>query len=361
MSAEQQTVPSPCCVRAPGDVEAPSGPQSELDTLRTLVNERLTAAEDDILGVIVKTVARYKEQIDRQRRQRDSLRSEEEPEVRWSQTADLLQSSSWMKTCPDEQTLGVQLDHTNSTDVCASAAHVKTEAAGGDCGAAEPNCGFDPAGRSEGASDDRPLAGGSETEDHGDYWREAAGLWKPEETEEEEGQSSLPGTQTKSSADLSHQPREAFQRISYLLTHASHIWETVRETPGASREPEAPPPGPQRSVTSLRRLRSELHAAWEPQDAHEDPPGERPYGCTVCGKSFGRRATLVRHVRSHTGEKPFTCTNCGRGFVEKGNLTVHLRTHTGERPSWCSSCNRRFSQLSCFHKHLCQRRGLTAG
>lgn len=83
MSAEQQLYVSPCSPFALGGVEPPSSPQAEMETLRRLVSERMTAAVDDILGVFIKTVARYREQIDRQRRQLDSLRSEE---GRWNHT-----------------------------------------------------------------------------------------------------------------------------------------------------------------------------------------------------------------------------------------------------------------------------------
>lgn len=274
-----------------------------------------------------------------------------------------------MKTCPEDQILSVQL---HQTDAGTSAAHIKTEVCGEDCGASEPSVDCDPAGGSEGANDGRLLAECSETEDSGDYWRDAAGLWKPEETEETEGPSSSPSSKAENLSDPSREPPpafrckvcgEPFQRVSYLLTHASahlrdcglcgkHLEhsENLKLHLRGHRETAFRCGVCGQSFTLRGNLRTHMMI-------HS---GERPYGCTVCGKSFGRRATLVRHVRSHTGEKPFTCAYCGRGFVEKGNLTVHLRTHTGERPYWCSTCDRRFSQLSCFYKHPCQRRGLAA-
>lgn len=76
MSAEQQMFFPPSSPL--------SSPQAEMETLRMFVSERLTAAVDDILGVFVKTVTRYRDHIDRQQRQLDSLKSEE---GRWIQTA----------------------------------------------------------------------------------------------------------------------------------------------------------------------------------------------------------------------------------------------------------------------------------
>ncbi|XP_034534518.1 zinc finger and SCAN domain-containing protein 2-like [Notolabrus celidotus] len=378
MSLEQQRFPPPSSSVPPGEQEALPGvssrvsPPPEMETLRLFVNERLTAAVEDILEVIGNTVCRYREQIEVQRRQLDLLQSEESS---WKPGADPPPVSSWIKRCPDEPILTDSVDETD-----ASAAQVKTEDGGEDCGSLEPNGDFDPAGGSEGASESRLFADCSDTEDSGDYWRESAGFWRPEDEKKEasEGQSSSQGVRMTSSSDFSLEPEasrqpapvfgckvcgESYQRISHLLTHASahlrdcglcgkHLEETEnlkdhlrghRETSFCCRVC-----GQSFTLRGNLRIHMMIHS------------GERPYACTVCGKSFGRRATLVRHVRSHTGEKPFICTYCGHGFVEKGNLTVHLRTHTGERPYWCSNCDRRFSQLSSFNKHPCHRRGLTS-
>ncbi|XP_067469059.1 zinc finger protein ZFP2-like isoform X1 [Thunnus thynnus] len=336
MSAEQRRLPAASSPAAPGAeqrfaaADPPSSPQAEMDTLRMFVTERLTAAVDDILGLFGSTVARYREQIDRQRRQLDTLRSEEENQDR---RADVLQAS-WIKPCPEEQILSFQPDQTD----------IKTE---------EGVC--DAAGGSDAA------AGGSDTEDSADYWTEAAGLWRPEETAAAGGQSSSPGRKLSPERPPVFGCKvcgESFQRRSYLLSHAA---AHVRDCSVCGKQLEA--------AESLKlHLRAHRETSFRCSVCGQTftlrgnlrthmriHSGERPFGCTVCGKSFGRRATLVRHVRSHTGEKPFTCSYCGRGFVEKGNLTVHLRTHTGERPYCCSTCDRRFSQLSCFYKHPCQR------
>lgn len=351
-------------------------PLSEMETLKMFVNDRLTAAVEDVLEAVGKTMSRYREQIELQRRQLDALRSEESS---WRRTVGRFDSpprdpqptSSWIKHCPVEQLLSVQLEQ---TDASASAAQIKTEVGAEDCGSLEPNGAFEPSGGSEGVSEGRLFVDCSETDDSGDYWRDSAGFLKPEEGKVTEGHS----TGMTSSSDLCPGPEasahpvpvfscrvcgESYQRRSHLFTHATahlrdcslcgkHLEETEslkfhlklhRETSFCCRVC-----GQSFTLRGNLRIHMMIHS------------GERPYTCTVCGKSFGRRATLVRHVRSHTGEKPFICTYCGHSFVEKGNLTVHLRTHTGEKPYWCSNCDRRFSQLSSFQKHPCQRRGLTS-
>lgn len=55
----------------------------------------------------------------------------------------------------------------------------------------------------------------------------------------------------------------------------------------------------------------------------------RKHLCDVCGKSFGKKAILTEHIRTHTKEKPFVCPyeGCNKAFSEKGNMTIHYKRH----------------------------------
>ncbi|XP_074545583.1 uncharacterized protein LOC141804814 [Halichoeres trimaculatus] len=70
----------------------------------------------------------------------------------------------------------------------------------------------------------------------------------------------------------------------------------------------------------------EVHMRWHTK--------EKPYSCAVCRKSFTTVSMLKRHHRIHTGEKPFSCHVCGKCFNQSAHLNTHFRLHTRERAGW---------------------------
>ncbi|KAM4538931.1 uncharacterized protein PAE49_019920 [Odontesthes bonariensis] len=85
--------------------------------------------------------------------------------------------------------------------------------------------------------------------------------------------------------------------------------------------------------------------------------GERPYRCPICRKCFSWRGRLQKHMRIHTGEKPFRCSVCGKMFTESGNLKVHMRIHTGEKPFSCSVCGKSYAQRGNLKMHMAVHKG----
>ncbi|XP_037329780.2 zinc finger protein 771-like [Pungitius pungitius] len=56
---------------------------------------------------------------------------------------------------------------------------------------------------------------------------------------------------------------------------------------------------------------------------------DKSYTCDICGKRLTRFDGYQKHLRIHTGEKPYRCSHCGRRFSDNSNYKRHVRTHEG--------------------------------
>ncbi|CAJ1082901.1 zinc finger protein 771-like [Xyrichtys novacula] len=82
--------------------------------------------------------------------------------------------------------------------------------------------------------------------------------------------------------------------------------------------------------------------------------GQKTFSCSVCGRGFSRRPNLQRHQLVHTGEKPYSCSECGKRFKQKAHLYLHRVVHTKEKAFSCLVCLKRFTQLSSLKRHKCK-------
>ncbi|KAK7896597.1 hypothetical protein WMY93_021922 [Mugilogobius chulae] len=79
--------------------------------------------------------------------------------------------------------------------------------------------------------------------------------------------------------------------------------------------------------------------------------GTRPFGCSVCRKTFGHAVSLEQHMNVHSQEKSFECKMCGKTFKRSSTLSTHLLIHSDTRPYPCQFCGKRFHQKSDMKKH----------
>ncbi|XP_040054457.2 zinc finger protein Gfi-1b isoform X1 [Gasterosteus aculeatus] len=79
--------------------------------------------------------------------------------------------------------------------------------------------------------------------------------------------------------------------------------------------------------------------------------GGRPFGCSICRKTFGHAVSLEQHMNVHSQEKSFECKMCGKSFKRSSTLSTHLLIHSDTRPYPCQYCGKRFHQKSDMKKH----------
>ncbi|XP_062410975.1 zinc finger protein Gfi-1b [Sardina pilchardus] len=79
--------------------------------------------------------------------------------------------------------------------------------------------------------------------------------------------------------------------------------------------------------------------------------GTRPFGCSICRKTFGHAVSLEQHMNVHSQERTFECKMCGKTFKRSSTLSTHLLIHSDTRPYPCQYCGKRFHQKSDMKKH----------
>ncbi|XP_038581224.1 gastrula zinc finger protein XlCGF57.1-like isoform X1 [Micropterus salmoides] len=88
-----------------------------------------------------------------------------------------------------------------------------------------------------------------------------------------------------------------------------------------------------------------------PVSDQECNTGETSVSSSECAARFGHKDHLQNHNGTQTGVKPFSCSVCGKRFTEKGNLQRHTTVHTGEKPFSCSVCGKRCKDKGTLRRH----------
>lgn len=270
-------------------------------SLKKFVNERLSAAAEEIFGVFEKTLSAYNQELDRQRRLLDVALK---PNVKLQRTA-LLPPS----TCIDDVFLHPEKLNKESTSSI------------------------------EQENSQSPL-----------IKEEQAELCISHEEEEEQETKPL-------MFSPAHEERD-HSEIQYLLLDPDQTRRAAEKEPYSISDEWVPVGELDSDYSQLNKqyvcticgksfkMNADLHLHIK---LHK---GEKPYSCKFCMKEFAFRSSLSRHLRVHTGEKPYECRLCGKRFNVSTTLRVHYRIHTGEKPYKCKTCEKAFTTCSNLKKHL---------
>ncbi|KAL2822970.1 hypothetical protein BJX63DRAFT_2888 [Aspergillus granulosus] len=100
----------------------------------------------------------------------------------------------------------------------------------------------------------------------------------------------------------------------------------------------------------------------EPSAAPPKIPPANGLTCTVCGAEFTRRSNCREHMKKHdpSGRKVYPCEDCGKTFGRKTDLKRHIDSvHRGIRRFECDQCGYRFTRQDTLVRHAadgCRRK-----
>ncbi|KAM7378657.1 hypothetical protein PAMP_004268 [Pampus punctatissimus] len=295
---------------------------SRLEALKVFIQQRLTAAVEDIFGHLEKTIRTYEEELDSRHRQ--LIDTVLQPQL---QTADV------------QQQLVIKEEVSSEHQEWRPSPHIKEE---------EEDF--------WNHQEDEKLKGLQE-----DDMTKLLFYHVPVPNNEEKAQSSqLHQRQTEENREAEPPDSSSTEQIERTETDGEHCGgpETARisvscfqclsgsddKTSHSSKDNAAYWKETRRPQTDLNTIKNKA------PDVGCDSGNK--LSCSKCGRRFGQKHHLQTHMRCHTGEKPFSCSICGKRFTQKGNLTKHLTVHTREKPCSCPVCGERFAQRGNLTQHM---------
>ncbi|XP_041821658.1 zinc finger protein 665-like [Chelmon rostratus] len=308
---------------------------SSVEYLREFVNERLTAAADEIFGVFRKTVVEYEEEIDRQRKLLDmfwkpeiKLHRIELPQQHVCTEEEVLCDQ---QPCIEERTSSLDQEDPEPPQIKEEQEELCTSQEGlllvlkqeTDTFTLTPTYDENDHSQAETNSDHQLLCHNSHVAERRDQKGDRHG-------------DSGPTRNAQPKPKARHHNRERHRNDAYN----SDLSEINRGANTVKKPVKCDICGKAFKCQSKLNIHMRSHT------------GEKPYSCDTCGKRFSQASVLNAHLRIHTGEKPYSCNTCGKEFRLSSILKVHMRMHTGEKPYLCKTCRKRFCRMPDLKRHM---------
>ncbi|XP_037622320.1 zinc finger protein 771-like [Sebastes umbrosus] len=343
---------------------------SKVEMLRAFVNQRLTAAADEIFELFERTIAEYEEELEfssrENHRQRKLLDAVLHPEVRLHRADDQQLLVVNKEVSPERQEWSPSLDQEDP-----ETPHIK--------------------------------------EEQEELWTSQEELWTSQEGEQlqwlEEADIKFPFTSVPVKSEEDDEEKAQYSQLHESQSEENRVAERTEADgddcggpePARNSDPDSPlQPAAHDKTSHYSEPETDDSRDWEETQSGLNPlqnkkfevpasdlecntaktsfsssecagsfghkghlhkhtgvqTGVKPFICSVCSKRFTDHSLLRRHLTVHTGEKPFGCSVCGKRFADSSNLRRHRAVHTGEKPYSCSLCSKRFSRHSTLRQHL---------
>ncbi|XP_069026120.1 zinc finger protein 501-like [Embiotoca jacksoni] len=337
---------------------------SSVQHFREFINDRLTAAAEEIFGVFAETVVRYEEEIDRQRKLLDIVLKPEiklhRTDVPWQNVCKEVEVVSDQQLSDQERNSSLDQEEPEPPQIKEEEEELRTNQEEGQLELKQETetVMVTPADEQRDHCEPGPNSGlthnslVAKSRDQRGSRREESGSTRNAESQcdTDADKTSLKGDvfgkvckcqskirkhYRKHTSEKPYSCKICRMNFSYNADLKVHMRRHTGEKPYSCETC-----GKRFIITSELNRHMRTHT------------GEKPYLCNTCGKRFSYKSTLTNHMRTHTGEKPFSCNICGKIFSQSIQLILHMRSHTGEKPYLCNTCGKRFSQNSNLKTHM---------